>query len=82
MKLYKLTQNRNTGYDTYDSCVVCAKNEDDAKTIAPWEGEFKDCDESWGNSWARKISEVICEEIGKANKGQERGVLCASFNAC
>ena len=28
-------QNINTDYDTYDTCVVCAENEDEAKKIHP-----------------------------------------------
>lgn len=35
MKLYKLSQSVNYGYDTYDSCVVCAENEEEAKRIHP-----------------------------------------------
>jgi hypothetical protein len=35
MNLYKLSQNINEGYDTYDSCVVCAKNENEARMIHP-----------------------------------------------
>ena len=35
MNLYLLTQEDASGYDTYDSCVVAAKNEEDAKQIVP-----------------------------------------------
>ena len=42
MNLYKLSQTENRGWDTFDSCVVCAKNEDDAKSITPDEEEFVD----------------------------------------
>lgn len=46
MKIYKLSQNINNGYDTYDSVVVVAENEDDAKRIHPseswWDGGFYD----------------------------------------
>jgi hypothetical protein len=35
MRLYLLTQNENTGYDTYDSCVVAAKDEDQARGMFP-----------------------------------------------
>lgn len=37
MKLYKISQNINNGYDTYDSAVVCAENEDEARLIHPSE---------------------------------------------
>jgi hypothetical protein len=35
MKLYKIFQNINNGYDTYDSAIVCAENEEEAKRIHP-----------------------------------------------
>lgn len=35
MKIYLLTQNENSGYDTYDSCIVIAKNVYDARRIHP-----------------------------------------------
>src|SRR3990167_7998667 len=37
MKIYKLSQSLNDGYDTYDSAVVCAENEEDARHIHPSE---------------------------------------------
>ena len=42
MKLYLLKQNDNNNYDTYDSCLVCAENEADARTIDPNGNEFKE----------------------------------------
>jgi len=35
MKLYLISQDRISGYDTYDSAVVAAKDEADARTIHP-----------------------------------------------
>ena len=35
MKLYLISQDRVSGYDTYDSAVVVAKDEADARTIHP-----------------------------------------------
>ena len=79
MKLYLLSQNENDGYDTYDSCVVCAENAEDAVTIAPDGDKYKEggvwCD------WAQTADNVICAEIGEANENQERGVIVSSFNA-
>lgn len=34
-KLYKISQSINSGYDTYDSAVVCAESEQDARNIHP-----------------------------------------------
>ena len=86
MKLYLLTQYQNTGYDTYDSCVVCAENEDDAKNIDPSTGDGVFVD--WSNksqkysiSWANTKDGIEVEEIGEAHPSQKRGVICASFNA-
>ena len=37
MNLYKVSQNINNGYDTYDSVVVCAESEKEARLIHPSE---------------------------------------------
>lgn len=77
MKLFKLSQDSATGYDTYDSCVVAAKNEETAKTISP------DTFNSFGekSSWADSPDDVLCECLGTATKGTKQGVILASFNA-
>lgn len=41
MNLYLLSQTVNNDYDTFDSCVVCADNEDDARMINPNSKHFK-----------------------------------------
>lgn len=83
MKLFKLSQEVNFGYDTYDSCVVCAKSKKDAVTIHPDGGEFNDEDLRFNKRgpWAHKIADIKCEEIGDAKANQTRGVIVASFNA-
>ena len=77
LKLYLLTQNVNTGWDTHDSCVVAAYGEEDARTITPnyagWGGVH--------SSWAIHPHEVQVELLGTATKGVERGVVLASFIA-
>jgi len=71
MKLYLLSQNDNNGYDTYDSCIVCAENEQDAITISP--DEFHTIEENCKyTSWAKNVSSITCEEIGDANKKQQK----------
>lgn len=47
MKLYKISQDLNNGYDTYDSAIVCAENEDEAKKIHPSEHVKGFKDEEW-----------------------------------
>ena len=79
MKLYLLTQSKERGIDTYDSCVVAAESEEIAKTIHP-----SGFSSSWGSSgrdWARSPEHVDADLIGEAVEGTERGVICASFNA-
>ena len=80
MKIYLVWQVDNNGYDTYDSCVVCAENEDDAKTITPDDEIYTEPVGPYTN-WALKKESIFCREIGVANENQERGVILASFNA-
>lgn len=79
MKLYLLTQNSVTWYDTYDSLIVCAKNEEEAKKIRP------DKLQRTGNLifswWARKIEDVQCKEIWTASKWIKEWLILESFNA-
>jgi hypothetical protein len=80
MKLWLLTQSVNVGYDTYDSCVVAANSEYDAKHIHPDKGVNWDGYESSQGEWASAIF-VDAVLIGEAILGTEAGVICASFNA-
>lgn len=79
MNLYLLRQNENSGYDTYDSCVVAARTPDDAAQIHP----STYCEKCWdqSGSWASTPENVSVEYIGKAATGTVRGVVLASFNA-
>ncbi len=79
MKIYLLSQDDNNNYDTYDSIIVCAESEEDARTITPYGGPFVENERC--SSWAKKSSAISCEEIGEANDKQIRGVIIASFNA-
>lgn len=78
MKLYLLSQDVNDDYDTYDSCVVAAENEEEAKMMHPEsEGGVICCVSVWCNM----PDEVQCKYIGEAAENMEKGVICASFNA-
>lgn len=72
-KLYRVWQEENNDYDTYDSAVICANSEQEAKEIA---------DKEFGShgSWT-DISYVKVEQIGTAITGLQAGVITASFNA-
>ena len=79
MKLFKVWQNKNNEYDTYDSAIVAAEDEQAAKMTHPskenWSGK---CDSY--DSWC-DVKYVKVEYIGEAKAGTEAGVICASFNA-
>jgi len=86
MYLYRLSQNIARGYDTYDSCVVAAQSEDEARIIHPSDytdnGDLdRDCFPRYSDTWASRPSDVCVELIGTATDGTEAGVICASFNA-
>lgn len=79
LNLYRLSQEIETGYDTYDSCVVAAESEDAACQIHPgtgWDDQVTGCE-----TWAHKPDQVKVELIGTAVIGLEPGVVLASFNA-
>ena len=78
MNLYLLTQDVETGYDTYDSVVVAALTEDQAKKIHP------SGDDAWGywsRCWPKSSENVDAKLVGKAVEGTSAGVILASFNA-
>lgn len=52
MKLYLLEQDINRGYDIYDSCVVCAYDENDAKNIHPSEFVTHVKDDKWMGTYS------------------------------
>jgi len=82
MKLWFIAQNRNNGYDTYDSAVVAAETEAEARLIHPschnddWDGKERDRYGCWVDA---DLVEV--EYIGEAKVGIKPSVICASFNA-
>lgn len=79
MKLWKISQERNSGYDTYDSAVVVAASAAEARRIYPGGGEPSE----WAlrTTWA-SVNDVQAVEIGHALPSLEAGtVVVASFNA-
>ena len=86
MKLFKISQSVNTGYDTYDSAIVCAKDEVEARKWHPngrdnadEKGDFTDAD--YYPSWADRVSEVEVIHIGTASPTCPIGIVLSSFNA-
>ena len=90
MYLYKLTLNTSIGYDMYDSAVVIASSEEEARTIHPnGRNRWDEGEESWNpnstysgpiRSWGRP-DQVSVELIGTALPGSPSGVVVSSFNA-
>jgi len=85
MNLYLLVQDQNEGYDTYDSAVVCAEDEDKARIIHPYtnvDADFDPWKDRWcSDTWASSPDRVTVKLIGVAVEGTEAGVILASFNA-
>ena len=72
MNLYLLTQTAVTGYDTYDSAVVCAPSAKAAREIRIGSKE----------SWPDNPEKVYAKYLGKAGKYcRNPDILCSSFNA-
>ena len=71
MKIWKISQTVNSGYDTYDSAIVAAKNEDDARKMAVGDTRYTWCAPEY----------VTVELIGTATRGSKSGIILASFNA-
>lgn len=74
MYLYIISQGFNDGYDTYDSAIVAAENEEEARNITPCQKEYA------GQYWASS-EYVKVEKIGEALPHLEKGVILGSFNA-
>jgi hypothetical protein len=82
MNLYKISQDDVSGWDTYDSAIVVAETEEEAKKIHPACYVNKSVGEGADSStWTNDPSKVLCELIGVAVAGTSKGVICASFNA-
>ena len=78
MKLWIISQTVNNDYDTYDSAVVAAETEEEARLIIPGGGTWADARRYGG--WAKKPSEVTVEYLGTTDR-KISGVILASFNA-
>ena len=90
-RLYRISQTVNGGFDTYDSAVVVAMDEESARRIHPngrvrWNDRLR----MWGDSgwndgvdeWCCDLANVKVEPIGIAGPGFKEGaVICASFKA-
>ena len=95
MNLYLISQDVDTGYDTFDSMVVAAPDPETAAKIYPYDYyHWQDDKDQWGwvnngnyhaagsyDGWARHWNQVDVKLIGVATEGTTQGVVLASFNA-
>lgn len=84
LRLYLLTNDAFTGYDTYDSAVVAAKPSQAARSIHPsGNRDTWDLEARWdgGLSWPTDRTKIGVEYVGVAGTKVKPGVICASFNA-
>lgn len=95
MKLWHIWQNDNNGWDTFDSAVVAAKTEEEARCTYP--DRYGDNDTRWnGSKWLRHLEDgrvfdgstycwttpdnVSVEFLADGYAGPA-GTVVASFNA-
>jgi len=78
--LWLLTQSKERGFDTYDSCVVAAPTANAAKRIHP---SGREVPSGWWRSldWPSDPHDIEATLIGVADSSIAPGVVCASFNA-
>ncbi len=70
MKLFYVSRTDIIDYDQYDSYVVCADNEMEAREFHPQSSHAWTTDDN-----------VQCEYIGEAKPELQKGTVCESFNA-
>lgn len=80
MNLYLISQSQWTGYDTFDSAVVCAESEDQARDMHPGGGASVSARLRDGD-WASSPEHVSVRFLGVASPDLQQCVVCASFNA-
>jgi hypothetical protein len=88
MNIYKISQDSNDNYDTFDSAVVCAENEETARKMIPChlydDDKVEPSSMDWSipsNCWCASPDLVKVKLIGNALPGLPQGIICASFNA-
>jgi len=76
-KIYKLTWDiPEYSYNIFESCVVIAATEKEAKRLHPNGGNV-----NWKSDiqWANSPTKVIATLLGTATEDSESGIVCASF---
>ena len=81
MKLFLISQRENKDWDTFDSFVAAALDEETARNMSPDGGVVDWKDKSIYSNWCSKPSEVFVKYLGEASPEIKQGVICASFRA-
>lgn len=95
MYLYRISQTKVDGFDTYSEAVVCAESPEAAKDVHPagtWKSEFGiylwgeeyDPEEDVRYDWVQRdeLDLIHVEYLGVADSSIAPGrVVCASFHA-
>ena len=76
--IYLCSQSDNTGWDTTDSFVCYATNEEEARNMLP--NEYSKWSDHW-STWASSPDKVQVDLLGTTDEPEESGVILASFNA-
>lgn len=86
-RLYRIWQEENNDYDTFDSAVVVANSDDEARQIHPGASKHYTNEKRWEQekghgTWAKRPELVQVEQIGIALDTFKPGqVIVSSFNA-
>ena len=79
MKLWKLTQTEKRGRDTFESIVVSAETEEDAKSMHPYHNWPLNSWQLGWRTWASSPANVTAEYLGEAREGMPVTWICESF---
>jgi hypothetical protein len=83
MKLFKIEQEENDDWDTFDSAVVCCQSAEIAQHMNPSDGKPMTV-ERWKmrrSDWCSNPEQVKVTYLGEADDSIPVGVVVASFNA-
>jgi hypothetical protein len=73
MKLFKLYQTVNSGYNTYDSMVIAAETDTEAIEISmEYASKYE---------WVSNVGDIVVEYLGEAQPDIKVDVIISSFNA-
>jgi hypothetical protein len=83
MKLFLISQDEHDDYDSFDSAVVAAPDEESARLMDPGgeNGAFIEFSSDGYRTWCSSADKVTVKFLGDAAPGLPLGVVCASFNA-